>query len=559
MELVFFDTLMAIKGACSCIKQWWIKSGSDTLGQYNGVYYFSALNAFSRYSPCLITRQGIEMLSLGSFKTGGILLLLFPTRVVARPYSILGLGDIVIPGMAFLVALALMFDVTRGSKSNYFKTHYVIHCTSCYRFIGFLAAHCIWNGEVKPLLEFDESKTTTFGDGDADETTSKKEEFAVIFLAFSCTTVSQDYEKRQIIHVLEAEQILCLQRFANWRISRVAEIEDIWVKFRWFETGRKRLPGRIWPDNHMLYEFARKMVVSRVGAIGCYPTQKKTNSTGECIVETEKWSASYLIEKTKQFFLDEYISQYLYGSDTRTKNSDDGGGMTPEGLRTCMSLGYSKKKILGNSCAVLQIAMYLWQSCNCGWLACAKVAIGKSRGLTSLVMGKTGFWSNQIEILIWSDWAEVRDFIRDGSLQLRARSQKYGKLFRGHGTTEIKGEDVETVCGVIECVNKLVYVCTLRAGYNPQVGDIIVGHGIEVAPKRCILEINFSPTLMCSSMNLLDGIQDLQVKSSPVQAIEPNVVVKSCSSLSLNWDSGLKNGAYNTSVHKHENYEVAND
>ncbi|OMO58090.1 Glycosyl-phosphatidyl inositol-anchored, plant [Corchorus capsularis] len=34
-------------------------------------------------------------------------------------------------------------------------------CSSVYfpSVIGFLAAHCIWNGEIKPLLEFDESKT----------------------------------------------------------------------------------------------------------------------------------------------------------------------------------------------------------------------------------------------------------------------------------------------------------------------------------------------------------------------------------------------------------------
>nr|GEY08780.1 signal peptide peptidase-like [Tanacetum cinerariifolium] len=33
--------------------------------------------------------------------------------------------------------------------------------------IGFLAAHCIWNGEVKPLLEFDESKSATSGEGNS--------------------------------------------------------------------------------------------------------------------------------------------------------------------------------------------------------------------------------------------------------------------------------------------------------------------------------------------------------------------------------------------------------
>nr|XP_043636639.1 exosome complex component RRP4 homolog isoform X2 [Erigeron canadensis] len=79
----------------------------------------------------------------------------------------------------------------------------------------------------------------------------------------------------------------------------------------------------------------------------------------------------------------------------------------------------------------------------------------------------------------------------------------------GHGTTELEGEVVATVCGVIERVNKLVYVRTLRARYKPEVGDIIVGRVIEVAAKRWRLEINFSQdaVLMLSSMNLPDGIQ----------------------------------------------------
>ncbi|KAI3819304.1 hypothetical protein L1987_13131 [Smallanthus sonchifolius] len=82
-------------------------------------------------------------------------------------------------------------------------------------------------------------------------------------------------------------------------------------------------------------------------------------------------------------------------------------------------------------------------------------------------------------------------------------------VLKGHGTTELDGEVVATVCGVIERVNKLVYVRTLRARYKPEVGDIIVGRVIEVAPKRWRLEINFSQdaVLMLSSMNLPDGIQ----------------------------------------------------
>ncbi|KAL6210496.1 hypothetical protein ACLB2K_015728 [Fragaria x ananassa] len=82
-------------------------------------------------------------------------------------------------------------------------------------------------------------------------------------------------------------------------------------------------------------------------------------------------------------------------------------------------------------------------------------------------------------------------------------------LLKGHGTSEVNGEVVATVCGVVERVNKLVYVRSLRARYKPEVGDIIVGRVIEVAPKRWRVEINYShdAVLMLSSMNLPDGIQ----------------------------------------------------
>ncbi|OAY82659.1 Exosome complex component rrp4 [Ananas comosus] len=82
-------------------------------------------------------------------------------------------------------------------------------------------------------------------------------------------------------------------------------------------------------------------------------------------------------------------------------------------------------------------------------------------------------------------------------------------ILKGHGTLDCDGEVVATLCGVVERVNKLVYVRALRARYKPEVGDIIVGRVIEIAPKRWRLEINFSQVavLMLSSMNLPDGIQ----------------------------------------------------
>lgn len=168
--------------------------------------------------------QGIEMLSLGSFKTGAILLaglfvydifwvffthvmvsvaksfeapikLLFPTADSARPFSMLGLGDIVIPGI--FVALALRFDVSRGRKPQYFKSAFLGYTFGLVltivvmnwfqaaqpallyivpAVIGFLAAHCIWNGEVKQLLEFDESKTADSSQEESDAKSSKKDE-----------------------------------------------------------------------------------------------------------------------------------------------------------------------------------------------------------------------------------------------------------------------------------------------------------------------------------------------------------------------------------------------
>ncbi|KAF5731502.1 exosome complex component RRP4 [Tripterygium wilfordii] len=82
-------------------------------------------------------------------------------------------------------------------------------------------------------------------------------------------------------------------------------------------------------------------------------------------------------------------------------------------------------------------------------------------------------------------------------------------ILKGHGTVERDGELVATLCGVVERVNKLVYVRPLRSRYKPEIGDIIVGRVVEIVPKRWKLEINFSQdaVLMLSSMNLADGIQ----------------------------------------------------
>ncbi|GJP54301.1 hypothetical protein CLOM_g13407 [Closterium sp. NIES-68] len=162
--------------------------------------------------------QGIEMLSLGSFKIGAILLtglffydifwvfftpvmvsvaksfdapikLLFPTGDLARPFSLLGLGDIVIPGI--FVALALRFDVSRGTGPRYFISTFAGYVTGIVTTIfvmnyfqaaqpallyivpgvmGFLFVHCAIRGELKELLAYEES-----GDGDQDGEVTEKE------------------------------------------------------------------------------------------------------------------------------------------------------------------------------------------------------------------------------------------------------------------------------------------------------------------------------------------------------------------------------------------------
>ncbi|KAL5134978.1 Exosome complex component RRP4 [Glycine soja] len=81
---------------------------------------------------------------------------------------------------------------------------------------------------------------------------------------------------------------------------------------------------------------------------------------------------------------------------------------------------------------------------------------------------------------------------------------------KGHGTANLNGEVVATLCGVVvERANKLVYVRALRSRYKPEVGDIVIGRVVEVAQKRWRLEINYNQdaVLLLSSMNMRDGVQ----------------------------------------------------
>ncbi|CAK8559979.1 unnamed protein product [Lathyrus sativus] len=82
-------------------------------------------------------------------------------------------------------------------------------------------------------------------------------------------------------------------------------------------------------------------------------------------------------------------------------------------------------------------------------------------------------------------------------------------VLKGHGTSDLDGQVVATLCGTVEHVNKLVYVRGLSSRYKPEVGDIVVGRVIEVAQKFWRLDINCSQNayLMLSAMNMPDGVQ----------------------------------------------------
>ncbi|KAF8702734.1 hypothetical protein HU200_032562 [Digitaria exilis] len=82
---------------------------------------------------------------------------------------------------------------------------------------------------------------------------------------------------------------------------------------------------------------------------------------------------------------------------------------------------------------------------------------------------------------------------------------------RGHGTSDQDGEVVATLCGVVERVNKLVYVRTLRARYKPEVGDIIVGRVIE-RRRTAVDELNMRSIFVENDVICVSTILALSVE-----------------------------------------------
>ncbi|BBG95336.1 signal peptide peptidase [Prunus dulcis] len=202
-----------------------------------GIFHISGLWRLSSQDLRLLLQSlepflcmGIEMLSLGSFKTGAILLAglfvydifwVFFTPVMVsvaksfdapikvctpdpdrsrsfcqyatRPFSMLGLGDIVIPGI--FVALALRFDVSRGKQGQYFKSAFLGYTiglvltivvmnwfsgstvmVSASQLIYYNPPCCSLFTACTVLLEFDESKTVETSEEGSETKSNKKVE-----------------------------------------------------------------------------------------------------------------------------------------------------------------------------------------------------------------------------------------------------------------------------------------------------------------------------------------------------------------------------------------------
>lgn len=82
-------------------------------------------------------------------------------------------------------------------------------------------------------------------------------------------------------------------------------------------------------------------------------------------------------------------------------------------------------------------------------------------------------------------------------------------FLRGHGTQVIDGRLVATVCGVVERVNKLVYVKTLNSRYSAEQGDVVVGRVAEISGKAWRVDLNSrqEAKLLLSAVHLPGSVQ----------------------------------------------------
>ncbi|XP_025991776.2 uncharacterized protein LOC105198315 [Solenopsis invicta] len=81
-------------------------------------------------------------------------------------------------------------------------------------------------------------------------------------------------------------------------------------------------------------------------------------------------------------------------------------------------------------------------------------------------------------------------------------------FLRGHGTYVDEDKTLRaSVAGILEKVNKLISIRPLKARYNGEIGDLIVGRITEVQQKRWKVDVNakLDAVLLLSSVNLPGG------------------------------------------------------
>lgn len=80
-------------------------------------------------------------------------------------------------------------------------------------------------------------------------------------------------------------------------------------------------------------------------------------------------------------------------------------------------------------------------------------------------------------------------------------------FLRGHGTYMEDDILKASVAGVVEQVNKLIFVRPLKSRYFGEIGDVVVGRITEVQQKRWKVDTNsrLDSILLLSSVNLPGG------------------------------------------------------
>ncbi|KAL6746744.1 hypothetical protein V8C86DRAFT_2933301 [Haematococcus lacustris] len=80
---------------------------------------------------------------------------------------------------------------------------------------------------------------------------------------------------------------------------------------------------------------------------------------------------------------------------------------------------------------------------------------------------------------------------------------------RGHGTHIVDERLIATLCGVVERVDRLVFVRPLKTRYDAAQGDVVVGRVTEVAGKRWKVDLaaRQEASLLLSAVHLPGGAQ----------------------------------------------------